>query len=79
MKNCENNCDNFTGNCPNVSFYADGTQRQWHTEVKCNGCGRKYMWSLSWNGSKDGLFNCGCEKGEALDLEIKRIREDKII
>lgn len=54
-------CKNITATCPNVKPYADGLKRTLHTEVKCNICHKKWIWGLSWNGSRDGQFYCGCK------------------
>ena len=80
-KNCETGyCDNFTLTCPNVKPYKDGSKRTLHSETKCIICGKRWTWGLSWNGSKDGQFHCGCELvlGDQVDLEIKSIKEQNI-
>ena len=32
--------------------------RNYHTEVKCMECGDRWLWGLSWDGSRDSEFVC---------------------
>ena len=78
MNNCTNGyCYNINMTCPNVKPYADGTKRTCHTEVKCKKCGDRWLWGLSWDGSKDGFMLCSkCEEKETESPRDEREEEE---
>ena len=69
---CEGKCKNETFPCENVPPYDNGEKRMAHSEVKCNACGKRWLWGLSWDGSMDGKFICDDCKEEPADEDLVR-------
>ncbi len=66
--NCKNGFCASSGKCPNVTPYKDGSNRGFHSSVRCTKCGNEWMWGLSWDGSMDDKFVCrDCEDVEDHD------------